>query len=56
MSEPRVVIKNIAACARCGGTHKAVRFQPFTKPPENATHWASCPQTGEPILIRVKPE
>jgi len=40
-------------CARCGGTHKT-EFKELRNKCENWTHWASCPETGEPILMQFE--
>lgn len=50
-------IHNITNCTRCGGEHKEVEFKRLTNSIENSdgtlwTHWAPCPITGEPILMR----
>lgn len=50
---------SLKACARCHGPHDRIVFKPFThevpadddKP--SWTHWATCPTTGEPVLLRV---
>lgn len=49
---------NIIRCARCGSDH-SVEMAPFRNQPiiENDqtewTHWGTCPETGEPILMRI---
>ena len=43
-------------CARCGGEHKRIVTAKFTKPCGIFTHYSVCPETGEPILVRVKHE
>lgn len=50
MSEP-IIIDLVLHCARCGGRHELVKFQPFTIPNYRYTHWAPCPANGEPILF-----
>lgn len=47
----------IRHCARCNGDHPRITFHPFKqsitdKAATEWTHWASCPETGEPILMR----
>lgn len=46
---------NIVGCARCGGDH-SLRFTEFVQPlvlgEHILTHWAPCPTTGDPILMR----
>lgn len=48
-------------CARCDGDgHPGITFKRLTRPIElepgvkayTLTHWAMCPTTGEPILMR----
>lgn len=56
MNEPRPV----SNCARCGGDHllwfkkleRPIQFQGGRK----WEYWCECPQTGDPILIEVKPQ
>lgn len=43
---------DVEDCARCGGDHEIVA-SPFTRPPENYSHYAVCPETEEPILVAV---
>ena len=44
-------------CARCGKNHDTLDFQPFMRPvmknetEVDATHWAMCPTTQQPILL-----
>ena len=52
------LISDVYNCARCGGDHKALRFKHMQRPAMNddgngvhATHWASCPASGDPILM-----
>lgn len=52
-----LVTMDVNGCARCGTGHKEIGFRRFTNPllaPGAAamTHWAPCPKTGEPILMR----
>jgi hypothetical protein len=49
------ILRAIVNCARCGLDHENVQARPFARPPaKRHTHWATCPVTGEPILIGVK--
>ena len=47
----------VVGCARCGGAH-TLNFQRFDRPIVTSgnrlvgTHWALCPATGAPILMR----
>ncbi len=60
MSEP-IQVPKIDNCARCGGVHYDLVFQPFTRPFCNVvngeisgfTHWCPCPNNQEPILMLV---
>lgn len=51
---------NVKSCARCGKDHQNVTFRPLAKPmaPDNAggrvwSHYATCPTTGEPIMMSI---
>jgi hypothetical protein len=50
-----VSVKN---CARCGRDHDRVNFERFTRPVEIENeifkYFGMCPQTDEPILMRVE--
>jgi hypothetical protein len=56
--------QRVGRCARCGEDHDAIAFVPFKRPPLQdhpredpyATHWASCPTTGEPIFSICAPK
>lgn len=50
---------SIGNCARCGESHRLLVFRVFMRGPIEtatglATHWASCPTNGEPILMRAE--
>lgn len=53
--------ESIVGCARClGDGHKDLEFRPLTNPVRHdgeviGTHWATCPETGEPIISRMVP-
>jgi hypothetical protein len=50
-----VELRNVVGCARCGKDHKKIVAHPFARPPSGAwTHFAPCPETGEPVLVRVE--
>lgn len=50
---------DLEGCARCNGDgHPGLTFRKLQRPVELPplfvlTHWASCPETGEPIMLRV---
>jgi len=50
METPAVYL-DIANCARCGFDHGAHAYK-FKRPPPDATHYATCSYTNEPILVR----
>ena len=52
---PQRFESTVINCARCGGLH-TLEFVAFTTPPLDATHWALCPRTQEPILMTVRPK
>lgn len=50
---------DIRQCARCGRDHAALPFLRLQRPMEDAdgvdwTHWATCPTTGEPVLMFIR--
>lgn len=48
------IVTNVSKCARCGGIHLHLAFKPFTIPPANSSHFALCPENGEPIICLVE--
>lgn len=44
---------DLEKCARCGRDHPRIQFQKLLNPVRDITHWAMCPVTEEPILMRV---
>lgn len=57
MTRKKIVVA-VKKCARCEKDHEPMCFLPFKRPVQppnqNVTHWASCPTTGEPILLSVE--
>ena len=49
-----ITVPDVIHCVRCGDDHKDVVFAPFLRPAGELTHWAKCPNTGEPILMKVR--
>lgn len=47
-----VLVTNISACARCGGTHERMQAQPLANPPAFCDLYAICPTTNQPIMIQ----
>jgi hypothetical protein len=58
-SIPITQTQSVRSCSRCGGDHEGVSFRPFVQPvapPELDfawTYWATCPTTGDPILLAI---
>lgn len=46
----------VRACARCGRDHERIEFKAFKHAPIEASHWATCPRTGEPLLMQFERE
>ncbi len=46
---------DVPRCCRCGCNHKALVFTPFKRHAgdPSPTHWATCPDTGEPIAAQL---
>jgi hypothetical protein len=44
-------LMSVSGCARCGGDHRDLEMRALSNPPEDATHFAVCPTTTEPILV-----
>lgn len=51
-----ICVERLTNCARCGENHdRGLCFVPIVGTPiPGATHWATCPATGQPILMRVE--
>jgi len=48
---------NVSHCARCGGNHDKLKFKKFdTTSVGEATHWAMCPASNEPIRLTFTEE
>ena len=52
---------NVHECARCGLDHTGLPFRRMTRPMEaddglDWTHWALCPTSLDPILMRIEPD
>lgn len=48
------LILNVERCARCGQPHDDIWFFKLQNPPENLDHYATCPTSCQPILIKVQ--
>jgi len=44
---------DVVKCARCGGDHGKLAFYKLTRAAKDFQWWSLCPNTGEPILMRV---
>jgi len=52
-TEQQEVKTTINSCARCGGTHVDIIFKKINVPCRDMTHWVLCPNTKEPIMLRI---
>lgn len=41
------------ACPRCDNNHESLEVKRLTRPSEGFSHFATCPNLGEPILIAM---
>ena len=44
---------DIGCCVRCGKDHEQIEVRPLANAADEWMHWATCPETGEPILVRI---
>ena len=63
MSFRAILVVDVGHCARCGKDHADLGFARFKRPCQKDTvngfewtHWAMCPETKEPILLRISIE
>lgn len=42
---------NVRSCARCTQFHPQLKFEPFTRAPDQFEFFAMCPILHEPILM-----
>jgi hypothetical protein len=51
----RVCVKEATVydCQRCKGDHDSLSFFPLDNQPDHFTHFATCPTTLQPILVRI---
>lgn len=49
---------DLGSCARCGQDHDDLRFDPLSQAHDDDewSHWASCPETDEPVLLMIMEE
>jgi hypothetical protein len=51
------MLAHIKNCARCGHDHPGLLFRQLKRVGQALgsewSHWASCPETGEPIMLAV---
>lgn len=49
----RSIHQAVKGCARCGEDHEPMWFDVLIgQPNPHYSHWAMCPETGHPILLR----
>lgn len=44
----------LTSCARCGKDHLDITWEKLKRPCGDLTHWAPCPETGEPIMMLIE--
>jgi len=45
---------NVVGCARCGKKHVGLVFIKLKKKsPNDWSHWATCPNTSEPLMLLI---
>jgi hypothetical protein len=44
---------DVKDCARCQEDHLNLEFSKLRIPSNSWTHWASCPNTMEPIMLKL---
>lgn len=55
-AEDEPLIVNVGSCARCGQDHRQHPFHKLTRRQDEWSHWAVCPESGEPIMLAILPE
>jgi hypothetical protein len=45
---------DVRFCARCEQHHDQLVFKQLLRPAENFSAWATCPVTGEPIVLWIE--
>lgn len=51
------IVLDVGNCARCRENHEGLVFRKLRRPVSSEqTHWATCPTTGEPIILRIMPD
>lgn len=60
MTEYHPTVHSVKHCARCGQDHDDLHYKKFVNPiyDDDGTEWgwwATCPTTGDPILMRTYP-
>lgn len=43
----------VSNCSRCDQDHERVAYYEFAKDDGTFTHWALCPETGDPMAVKV---
>jgi len=47
---------SLSNCARCGGAHEQLEVKPLDNPPDRYTHFAMCPISQQPIMVKIVAE
>lgn len=48
-----IQIPQLVECGRCRGAHRGLIFRPVNEERIPEWFWAECPETHEPLLLRV---
>lgn len=46
------LVVDVSGCARCGLSHRKLRAVPFRYTNAGWSHWAWCPTTSEPVMVK----
>lgn len=46
-------VKNVRGCARCGQDHPTLKVLPISNPIDDFNYWGFCPNTYQPVLVKV---
>jgi len=54
--QPSAMTLDVRRCARCHGDHPGLVFSLLRNPPQEFGYYATCPTSGQPILLAVTHE
>ena len=54
MTTGAIQLPVLRKCARCGSEHSDIEFEALERETfDRFTHWAPCPNNGQPVLIAL---